>query len=581
MKCDSYSCIGESHIASGKPCQDRSLHWCDDKSGVCVVIVCDGHGGDRYFRSDIGAELLCNITKESMLSFASTIQKRNKKLKNPLFKGRPFTQVSTVQESQDSLPRQSAEDVAVNQLLSSIVTQWRERIDSHASETPLSEWELSNVDSKYLLDFEQRRNIEKNYGSTLIAYLQTKDFWLAIHIGDGKCIMFDSNDDCFEPVLWDEKCFLNRTTSICDSAPIEEFRFSYRGDGDFPAAVFLGSDGIDDSYGDGERLHGFYLNVLRMLVSEGDESVHKSLEESLPIISKRGSRDDMSVAFVYDETTVKEHTCNLTKKQIGMLDLEFAELKDKARAKKRTVDEYAGEYERKRASLRKCDTNNVEFKSCEKLRIDLKYANSEYKSLLAQLESIKKQAVSLYDFLGITPPEKAYETDDSEPNYLAKITSFIDGSFGKQCDDTIATVDLEGPGSSNTEIEIPEPVSVKGAETIDSIQAGDVDDAEPTTTERVEVKETATMGNSEVMEFTTSDVSEDTKCKRPDTPDTLDQKEQDYDSSSSELEDIERVLKEADKPFAAVIMYGEYHQELKKEHEKTDSNSTPGEVQEE
>lgn len=472
MKCDSYSCIGESHIASGKPCQDRSFHWCDDVSGVYLAGVCDGHGGERYFRSDVGAELLSEITKKSMLSFAARIQECNKTLERPLFKGRPFTQVPTLQSCQDSLPRQSAEDEAVKQLLSSIVSQWREKIEIHASETPLSEWELSNVESKYLDDFKQHRNIEKNYGSTLIAYLQTKDFWLAIHLGDGKCIMFDQNDECFEPVLWDENCFLNKTTSICDSAPIDEFRYSFRGDGHFPLAIFMGSDGIDDSYGDGDALRGFYLNILRMLTSEGGEAVHKSLKEALPIISKRGSQDDMSVAFVYDENLIKEHTYNLTNKQIGQLYLEFCELKDKTRAKKRTIDEYAGEYERERALLQETDANSVEFRECEKLRINLKYASSDHKEMLSQLEAIKKQVFSLYEFLGMTPPENTYNTEDGEPKYLDRITSFIDGTYGQECDAEAASREAAESALYDTNIEAnPKPGEAEEARDLEQAEA--------------------------------------------------------------------------------------------------------------
>ena len=536
MRCDSYSCIGESHIASGKPCQDSSLHWSDEKSGVYIAIVCDGHGGDRYFRSDVGAKLLCGITKDSLVSFAESIKKRNKKQKIPLFKGRPFTQVPTIRESTDSLPRQGEEDIVVNQLLSSIVTLWREQIEKHASETPITDWEMANVNSDYLVDFEERRSIEKNYGSTLMAFLQTEDFWLAFHLGDGKCIMFDAEDNCFEPVLWDEKCFLNRTTSICDPAPIEEFRYSYRGDGSFPVAVFLGSDGIDDSYGDGERLHNFYLNILRMLSSEGADAVHLSLEESLPIISKRGSRDDMSVAFVYNDCVIKEHVANLTKKQIGMLDLEFAELKDKARAKKRTVDELAGEYERKRASLKKGDTHSSEYKACEKLRINLKYADSDYKSFLTQIESLKKQARSLYEFLGIDVPAKAYQLGEDEPNYLARITSFIDGSYGKECDKDELPVEVapvieseieEQPAESN------EPVASSEAES--QPQPSEIIDAASPTEEK----------------------------------------------PAGTLDDIKRVLDEAVKYLPAVMEQGNDNNVTNIEHEETNGDSASVEMQKE
>ena len=433
MKCDSYSCVGESHIASGKPCQDSSSHHCDEKNDIYVVVVCDGHGGDRYFRSDIGSRLLCNITKENLIEFAEIIKKRNKKSKAGLFVGKPFIQVPTIRESTDALPRQNEEDKVLTQLFSSIVTTWKESISEHASRTPLSDWEIKNVKPEYLTDFENGKSLEKVYGSTLMAYLQTKDFWLAFHLGDGKCIMFDDSDQCIEPVLWDEKCFLNRTTSICDPAPIEEIRYSYRGDGVFPFAVFLGSDGIDDSFGDGERLHGFYLNILRSIVQEGAEAVHKSLVESLPIISKRGSQDDMSVAYAYDEKELEQHVISLTNNQIDTLNIRIAEIDQKIYAKAQTIDELGGQYESKRAQLAVGDNKSQEYKNCEKIRINLKYAKSEYDDLRVQRESIIKQLSSLMDFVGTTP--KSEERQISIPKYLAKIISFISGDYGKKCDE--------------------------------------------------------------------------------------------------------------------------------------------------
>lgn len=449
MKCDSYSCQGESHIVSGKPCQDWSLHWSDDQSGQYIAIVCDGHGGERYFRSDQGAKFLCEITKNALVVFAESVKECNKTLKIPLFGDRPFTQVSTVLESNESVPRHLDEDVRVVQLLSSIVTQWREQVEQHALENPITVWEKEHVRPEYLVDFEEGRNIERNYGCTLMAYLQTDIFWLAIHLGDGKCIMFDAQDNCFEPVLWDEKCFLNRTTSICDPNPVDEFRYSYCGDGSFPVAVFLGSDGIDDSYGDGEGLHNFYLNILRMLSSDGAEVVHSELEKSLPIISKKGSKDDMSIAFVYDDKVLQGHTESLTRKQIERIDQELSELKYKADAKKNTMNELVGEYERKRASLRRGDTGSSEYFGCEKLRINLKYAFSDYTTFLSQFEYLKKQILQLYSFLG-DAHIKAYALTGNDPDYFTRIKSCIDGSYGKKCDkdEEVETSDYLGDNTN-------------------------------------------------------------------------------------------------------------------------------------
>ncbi len=431
MRCDSHSCIGESHIVSGKPCQDKSLHFCDEEKGVFIVVVCDGHGGDRYFRSDVGAQLLSDITKESVLKFVEVIDKYNEGKDNKIFSKCKFTQIPVLKSREESAVYDNEESVRLNQLFTSIVTQWKKKIDEDA-QRPLTDWEQNNVQPEYLNAFKSGVNIEKSYGCTLMAFVQTREYWIAFHIGDGKCIMFNKSDECIEPILWDDKCFLNRTTSICDPAPIEEFRYSYCGNGENPVAVFLGSDGLDDSYGDGERLHNFYLNIMRCLVKDGDESVHNSLVEDLPIISRRGSQDDMSIAFIYDEHSIDEHTRILTKKQVHQITSEFIDIQDRLRAKGRTIDELAGEYETKRNNLRPDEPETPKKKACEKLRINLKYAYSDYIQLKKERDAIRRQALSLYDFLGEVP--KVYKLPEDSPKYLSRIPSFVDGSYGKQCD---------------------------------------------------------------------------------------------------------------------------------------------------
>lgn len=431
MRCDSYSCIGESHIASGKPCQDRSLHFCDEEKGVCIVVVCDGHGGDRYFRSDVGAQLLSDITKDSVLKFVEVIDKHNEGKDDKIFSKCEFTQVPVLRSRDESAVCGNEEEFRLNQLFTSIVAQWKKKIDEDA-QRPLTDWERANVKPEYQDAFKSGVNIEKSYGCTLMAFVQTRDYWIAFHIGDGKCIMFNKSDECIEPILWDDKCFLNRTTSICDPAPIEEFRYSYCGSGENPVAVFLGSDGIDDSYGDGERLHNFYLNIMRCLVKDGEEAVHNSLVEDLPSISRMGSQDDMSIAFIYDENSIAEHTRILTEKQVLQVEGELIDLQERLRAKGRTIDEFAGEYENKRNNLRPDELDTPQKKACEKLRINLKYAYSDYLQLKKERDAMRRQALSLYDFLGEEP--KVYKLSEDNSKYLSRIPSFINGSYGKQCD---------------------------------------------------------------------------------------------------------------------------------------------------
>ena len=152
-----------------------------------------------------------------------------------------------------------------------------------------------------------------------MVYVQTPDYWFAFHLGDGKCISFQQEPFWHEPIPWDERCFLNKTTSLCDSDAINEFRYCYEGDGHFPMAVFLGSDGMDDSFGEDANLVNFYIQVVKMLVTEGREATIKSIETDLPQLSKIGSKDDMSVAFIYNMDKLKAHIADFIQYQIDIV----------------------------------------------------------------------------------------------------------------------------------------------------------------------------------------------------------------------------------------------------------------------
>ena len=309
--CYSFSCQGESHKADNKPCQDASFGAVYD-DGLAIAIVCDGHGGERYFRSDVGARMATEVIRDSVKTFVDTIDKS-------LFEGKPYTEVEAI-TSDDVVKKQTLIDVKFRQLFSSIIYQWNQKIAEHAANTPVSEWEQQHVPQKYLDELQTSETFEKLYGCTLMVYVQTPDYWFAFHLGDGKCISFHQEGDFWQmPIPWDERCFLNKTTSICDANAINEFRYCYEGDGKFPMAIFLGSDGMDDSFGEDTNLVNFYIQVVKMLVTEGKEATIASIEADLPQLSKIGSKDDMSVAFVYNIDELKAHISDFIQYQIDLV----------------------------------------------------------------------------------------------------------------------------------------------------------------------------------------------------------------------------------------------------------------------
>src|SRR5436190_794120 len=69
--------IGASHVRTGKPNQDALLsrQAQADKSGTPLFIaIADGHGGDKYFRSDIGAKTAVEVTEHTLHRFVGELE---------------------------------------------------------------------------------------------------------------------------------------------------------------------------------------------------------------------------------------------------------------------------------------------------------------------------------------------------------------------------------------------------------------------------------------------------------------------------------------------------------------------------
>ena len=319
-------CEGESHKLSEKPCQDYA--YAESSDTLSMAIVSDGHGGERYFRSQIGSKLLVEITKKSVRSFVDTIAEEG----SSVFEGKSFT--AYIKESATDSQINSKEHKMLTWLFSSIISQWNVAIAKDAEENDLNEWELKHVEQKYKDEFIAKRNnpeasFEKTYGCTLMAYIHTPTYWFAFHIGDGKLVRMNIVNElllCDQPVPWDSRCFLNKTTSVCDSNAHDAFRYCYQGDGSFPVAFFLGSDGLDDSYGDGEQLYNFYANLFKQIAKSGKDEAYNVLKRSLPKISKVASKDDMSVACIYDDSNFEHDFYTMVHYQKELLVKEREEL---------------------------------------------------------------------------------------------------------------------------------------------------------------------------------------------------------------------------------------------------------------
>lgn len=405
-----HHCQGESHKSSEKPCQDYA--YAETTEGLSMAIVCDGHGGERYFRSQHGSQIATEITANAIRDYVRNMATSYQgKEVNSVFDGSPFTAYNADHATNEQVD--SAQHKSLMWLFASIISQWNLRITKHAMENDLTEWEQNHVEQKYLDEFLNKRKsedstYEKTYGCTLMAYVQTPNYWFAFHLGDGKCVsmrMANGHLVCEQPIPWDERCFLNKTTSLCDSNALEEFRYCYQGNGEFPLAMFLGSDGIDDSYGDGYNLTNFYIQLFKLIIRNGNEKALKELRKSLPIISKIGSKDDMSVACVYDDTNLQDAFFMLTAYQIEQLNEQLDAVETKILELEKKM-ETAGNYD---------DLNRNQQINIDYAQKDLSKAKDKASKLDYKIRSIKGEETKYRNRLkGIDPVMPPVESDSIE-----------------------------------------------------------------------------------------------------------------------------------------------------------------------
>jgi hypothetical protein len=132
---------GANHIKTGKVCQDYSLAvngthayyetciggqstlerenqpWFKPKPLGSIAIVADGHGGDDFFRSDIGSRFAVESTRNCIADF---LREKRKK---------------------DLLP--SKEEI--NQLIRSIIRTWNEKVKEDFDGRPFDNSEMCGL----------------------------------------------------------------------------------------------------------------------------------------------------------------------------------------------------------------------------------------------------------------------------------------------------------------------------------------------------------------------------------------------------------------------------------------------------
>lgn len=259
---------GASHISRGTQCEDYSASCIDDFAAIAVIS--DGHGDKNCFRSGRGARFACDtairVTKNTVSTAGAEIAIMN------------------------------SPDRIICELEKSIIFNWQNKVERDIIDDPFKDEELRAIDEAALEAVRSGKRLTKVYGCTLIMAVVMKSFWFGIHIGDGRCICIQENGAYLQPIPWDEEgCVGNRSTSLCDTRAFDKFRYTYGRN--IPTAVFVGSDGVDESFDD-NGINKFYFSLANWLKNMPESEYTAKTDELLSRISRGGSGDDVSVSCI-------------------------------------------------------------------------------------------------------------------------------------------------------------------------------------------------------------------------------------------------------------------------------------------
>ena len=256
--------VGSSHLRAQKPCQDKSAAF--GNYDFSAIVVCDGHGGEKHFRSEKGAEIAVSTAQKVVPAFVKSVGKH---------------------------PPPSVSSHQWRELEKRMVFDWRETVEKDYAKHRFSHQELAAFSS----DMQNELNADPYiaYGTTLLLAVMCAKHLFLLQLGDGDCVLFRAGTE-EKPIKDDPRCAFGRTASLCDRDALAHIRDCIFADKHISGCV-LSTDGVKNSFENEE----YYLKFCQTLLSEcrTNKKAKAELQQFLPQLSKNGSGDDVSIAVLF------------------------------------------------------------------------------------------------------------------------------------------------------------------------------------------------------------------------------------------------------------------------------------------
>ena len=266
---------GASHTLTNLPNQDAIGWKIGSPEGVPLIMsISDGHGSERYFRSNRGSRFAVDATIQVLDNFLKTLP--------------------------DSKDLAQVGQLAEELIPEAILKAWENLVQLDLTNQPFTDEEFARLIEKRGRD--ARDKAEQNplvaYGATVLGVAATTNFIIYLQLGDGDILCVDPSGKTTRPYPRDERLVGNETTSLCTLTPTD-FRLRVAPiSHNEPALIILASDGYCNSYPDEEKFLRTGITFLKAIRTEGMDAVNATLDRTLEYTSSHGSGDDISMGIL-------------------------------------------------------------------------------------------------------------------------------------------------------------------------------------------------------------------------------------------------------------------------------------------
>ncbi len=280
---------GFSHEKAGSDsaCEDYADSYADAGGRFYICAVCDGHSDNNCFRSSKGAQYGCEAAVEILSRFCTLYY-----------------------EDEEAARKIEFTDEVMLRLKKSIKQYWDDRVLGDINAHPISDEETAHLSDRVRTLYSSGRGLQNIYGATFLAFAISKEFCVALHIGDGIMLCVDSDGTYYEPLQPDKKSETGAPASLCDTDLFSrEGAFRCKVLRRIPQAVVVSSDGIGDCMDPLQFMELFHSLIETFESMEQNNSGQNLMNDSqknyLESLVKHyaqkgnGVEDDCSLAGIY------------------------------------------------------------------------------------------------------------------------------------------------------------------------------------------------------------------------------------------------------------------------------------------